>query len=69
MKKTILRLAVAFMAAAMPVAMNAQLTNIIKKAKDVVSSTSPAAGTVVDVVGNVLGTKKVTAKSLEGTWV
>jgi len=69
MKKTILRLAVAFMAAMMPVAMNAQLTNIIKKAKDVVSSTSPAAGTVVDAVGNLLGTKKVTAKSLEGTWV
>lgn len=69
MKKNIFRLAFAFMMAIMPVAMNAQLTNILKKAKETVSSSSPTAGTVMDVVGNILGTKKISAKSLQGTWI
>ena len=69
MKKNIIRMAFAFMMAMMPVCMNAQLTNILKKAKEAVSTASPTAGTVVDAIGNVLGTKKVSAKSLEGTWV
>ena len=70
MKKNIIKLAIVAVAAfTMPSAMNAQLNEILGKAKEAIAGSSSTAGTVTDVIGGLLGSGKLTEKSLAGTWV
>lgn len=68
MKKYLFRLAFAAMAVfMMPATSNAQLTDILNKAKDVLGNSSTT-GAITNVVGDLLGTSKITEKNLAGTW-
>ena len=70
MKKNMIKLAlVAMVAFIAPTTMNAQLNEILGKAKEVISGSSSTAGTVTDVIGDLLGSSKITEKNLSGTWV
>lgn len=65
MKKTIIRLALMAIAAFIaPTWANAQLTDLINAIK----GSSSTASTVTDIVGNLLGSGKVTTSNLKGTW-
>lgn len=65
MKKEIIKITlVAIMAFIAPTAMKAQLSNIINAIK----GSSSTANTVTDIVGNLLGSGKVSAANLTGTW-
>lgn len=66
MKKTIIKIAiVAITAFIAPATMNAQLSEILNAIK----GSSSTANTVTDIVGNLLGSGKVSEASLKGTWV
>ncbi|MBQ9665002.1 MAG: DUF4923 family protein [Bacteroidaceae bacterium] len=70
MKKNMIKLAfVAMVAFIAPTTMNAQLNEILGKAKEAISGSSSTAGTVTDVIGDLLGSSKITEKNLAGTWV
>ena len=70
MKKNIIKFALAAMVAfIMPTTMNAQLEEILGRAKDAISGSSSTAGTVTDIIGDLLGSGKISEKSLAGTWV
>ncbi|MBR1519865.1 MAG: DUF4923 family protein [Bacteroidaceae bacterium] len=70
MKKNMIKLAlVAMVAFIAPTTMNAQLNEILGKAKEAISGSSSTAGTVTDVIGDLLGSSKITEKNLSGTWV
>lgn len=60
---------VAMVAFIAPTTMNAQLNEILGKAKEAISGSSSTAGTVTDVIGDLLGSSKITEKNLAGTWV
>lgn len=60
---------VAMVAFIAPTTMNAQLNEILGKAKEAISGSSSTAGTVTDVIGDLLGSSKITEKNLSGTWV
>ncbi|MCH5175796.1 MAG: DUF4923 family protein [Prevotellaceae bacterium] len=65
MKKTIIKIALMAMAAFVaPTTMNAQLSDILNAIK----GSSSTASTVTDIVGNLLGSGKVSEASLKGTW-
>lgn len=69
MKTSIIRIAMVVAAAFfMPSTMNAQLADLLNKAKSLFSGTSSTASTITNVVGNLLGSTKITAEKLEGTW-
>ena len=69
MKTSIIRIAIVVAAAFfMPSTMNAQLADLLNKAKSLFSGTSSTASTITNVVGNLLGSTKITAEKLEGTW-
>lgn len=69
MKKNMMKIALmAIMAFAVPTAMNAQLADLLNKAKDAIAGSSSTAGTVTDIVGNLLGSNKITQSNLVGTW-
>lgn len=70
MKKNIFRIAiVAMVTFAMPTIANAQISDILNKAKDAVAGSSSTGKTVTNVLGNILGKGKVSEASLKGTWV
>ncbi len=60
---------VAMVAFIAPTTMNAQLNEILGKAKEAISGSSSTAGTVTNVIGDLLGSSKITEKNLSGTWV
>ena len=65
MKNTIIKIALMAMAAFVaPTTMNAQLSDILNAIK----GSSSTASTVTDIVGNLLGSGKVSEASLKGTW-
>ncbi|MDO5483025.1 MAG: DUF4923 family protein [Bacteroidaceae bacterium] len=69
MKTSIIRIAMVVAAAFfMPSTMNAQFADLLNKAKSLFSGTSSTASTITNVVGNLLGSTKITAEKLEGTW-
>lgn len=69
MKTSIIRIAMVVAAAFfMPSTMNAQFADLLNKAKSLFSGTSSTANTITNVVGNLLGSTKITAEKLEGTW-
>lgn len=69
MKKNMMKIALmVIMTFAMPAAMNAQLADILNKAKDAIAGSSSTASTVTDIVGNLLGSSKITESNLVGTW-
>lgn len=66
MTKTNFKIAlIAIMAFLAPTTMNAQLSDILNAIK----GSSSTASTVTDIVGNLLGSGKVSETSLTGTWV
>ena len=69
MKKIILNIALAatitFIA---PTAANAQFADLLNKAKSLFGGTSSTASTITNVVGDLLGSSKITASKLHGTW-
>ena len=66
MKKTIIKIALmAMVAFFVPNTMNAQLSDILNAIK----GSSSTANTVTNIVGNLLGSSKVSEASLKGTWV
>lgn len=69
MKKSIIKIAlVAACALIMPVTANAQLSDLFNKAKTLFSGSSSTTSAITNVVGDLLGNRKVTAQKLEGTW-
>lgn len=66
MKKTIIKIALVAMAAFIaPTTVSAQLAELLNAIK----GSSSTANTVTDIVGNLLGSNKVSESSLKGTWV
>ena len=66
MKKTIIKIALAAMVTFIaPATMHAQLSGLF----DALKGSSSTVGTVTDIVGNLLGSGKVSESSLHGTWV
>lgn len=65
MKKTIIKITlVAMVAFIAPATMNAQLTELLNAIK----GSSSTASTVTDIVGNLLGSSKISEEKLYGTW-
>lgn len=52
----------------LPSTMNAQLSDLFNKVASAVTGSSSTTNTVTDIVGNLLGTSKITESSLKGTW-
>lgn len=66
MKKNIIKIAIVALAAFVaPTTTRAQLSEILNAIK----GSSSTASTVTDIVGNLLGSGKVSESSLQGTWV
>lgn len=66
MKKNIIKITLAAMVTFIaPTTMNAQLSELFNAIK----KSSPTANAVTDIVGNLLGSGKVSESSLHGTWV
>lgn len=67
MKKSLLRMALAAIIMCLaPMQANAQITDILKNVTNAV--TSSKGETAINAITNLLGTKKVSEKSLVGTW-
>lgn len=59
---------VALMAYALPTAAHAQLSGLLKNAASAVTGSNTTGSVVSSLVGNLLGTNKVSEKNLVGTW-
>ena len=68
MKKNIIRIFIAaFVAFAAPTAMHAQLGQLLNTVKEAMGNNSTT-NTLTDAVVNLLGSDKITADKLAGTW-